>query len=291
MPEILTGYSMFHWVATWSNPALDAFFRIVTDLGNPFFYYLVIAPLFWVVDRRRSMVLFLLLLLAALVNTEAKLLANTPRPDPALIRVLDLRPLQAGSPSFPSGHAQIAIVFWGYLAYWAGRRVSTAIAAFVIAAISFSRIYLAAHFPVDVLCGLLFGAAFFPAFPWLDRWAAAGFPMPLAARLAGMALVVVMIVATGDPSLTVIGGCFLALLILFSLPEAQIPISSRGQMALVVVIGVAVQVACAALLGQLSGQSQVDATTAFRVAALWIVALWAYPQAVTAIAARRAVET
>ena len=30
-----------------------------------------------------------------------------------------------------------------------------------------------------------------------------------------MALVVVMIVATGDPSLTVIGGCFLALLILF----------------------------------------------------------------------------
>src|SRR5262245_4814152 len=50
MHEWFFGYDMFHWVETWSHPALDFFFRVITDLGSSILYFLIIAPLFWVVD-------------------------------------------------------------------------------------------------------------------------------------------------------------------------------------------------------------------------------------------------
>jgi membrane-associated phospholipid phosphatase len=289
MQDWLTGYAAFHWIATWSHPVLDVFFRAVTDLGYPLFYYLVIAPLIWVVDRRRGMVLFLLLLLAALMNSEAKLWADTPRPDPSLVRVLDLRPLQSGSRSFPSGHAQIAVVFWGYLALWVRRRWFTVLAVALIAAISFSRIYLAAHFPFDVVGGLVLGAALFAVVPWLDRWAAADFGAPVAVRaLVGLVTASAMLVSADAGVVTVLG-CLLALLVLFSLPPPRMSLSGVPQAALVVLVGVAIQAVCAGLFGQFSGQ--VDLSSGFRVAALWLIALWLYPQGVAAVLARRQVAT
>ena len=44
-----------------------------------------------------AVVLFLLLILSAYVNTSAKLLADTPRPDPSRVRVIDARPSESGS--------------------------------------------------------------------------------------------------------------------------------------------------------------------------------------------------
>ena len=285
MQEWLTGYAAFHWVATWSHPALDSFFRFVTDLGNPFFYFLVIAPLIWVRDRRRALVLFLLLLLAGLINSEAKLWADTPRPDPNVVRVLDMRPIESGSRSFPSGHAQIALVFWGYLAVWVGRRWFTALAVAMVVAISFSRIYLAAHFPIDVVGGLVLGAALFATVPWLDRWAAVDFAAPLALRILLAAIAIPLMVTSSDLGVATVLGCLLALLVLFSFPPPQITLAGSGQAVLVVAVGVLIQAVCARLLGQFTGEA--DVTTGFRVAILWLIALWAYPTAVVAILARR----
>lgn len=286
MGELFTGYPIFHWVATWSNPVLDVFFRVVTDLGYPLFYYLLIAPLFWIIDRRRSMVLFLLLLLSALLNAEAKLFFDTPRPDPAVVRVLDMRPIQSGSRSFPSGHAQIAVVFWGYLAYWVGRRWFTGVALFLIAAIAFSRVYLGAHFPIDVAGGLIIGAATMAIVPWLERWSRAAFAMRPVFRLAAGALAFGLMLQTGDAALVTIAGCVMAFLALQSLPPAPVVLAWHGRAVLIVLAGLALQIGAAALLGQLAPGPQVTAGTGLRVMTLWLVALWAYPHAVAAVVNR-----
>jgi membrane-associated phospholipid phosphatase len=174
--EVLTGYAVFHWIATWANPFCDAFFRALTDLGNETFYYLAIAVLFWLADRRRAGVLLLLLLLSGYVNTFAKLWAHTPRPDPGLIRVLDFRPYQSGNPAFPSGHAQAAVVFWAYLASWVERGGFSVIAALLVLLISFSRLYLGVHFPIDIVGGALIGAALMLILRRpLERWSQSDF--------------------------------------------------------------------------------------------------------------------
>ncbi len=68
--------------------------------------------------------------------------------------------------SFPSGHATMSVVLYGFLAFllaygapvrW--RRPITFVALSLIALISFSRVYLGAHWMSDVLAGLAFGVA------------------------------------------------------------------------------------------------------------------------------------
>jgi undecaprenyl-diphosphatase len=89
-----------------------------------------------------------------------------------------LRPWQAfgwpppiGAPhdgSFPSGHAAGSFCVAAFLALalpavWPGARLRTgsvtAVALVLAALISFSRVYLGAHFPSDVLGGALLGTA------------------------------------------------------------------------------------------------------------------------------------
>ena len=57
----------------------------------------------------------------------------------------------------PSGHAQNAVVVWGTLANRIKTRAAWIIAIIIIFLIGISRIYLAVHFPHDVLLGWLFG--------------------------------------------------------------------------------------------------------------------------------------
>ncbi len=68
-----------------------------------------------------------------------------------------------GSYSFPSGHALSSLCFYGVLAGLLSRRIKSqfwriiiwVVAAILIVAIGFSRIYLGVHYPSDVLGGYL----------------------------------------------------------------------------------------------------------------------------------------
>ena len=68
---------------------------------------------------------------------------------------------------FPAGHALRATVLYGLAAFCVARlahdhrqgKVAYAVAAILIGAISFTRIYLQAHYPIDVLGGWMAGGA------------------------------------------------------------------------------------------------------------------------------------
>lgn len=277
--ELLTGYSAFHWVATWANPTLDVVFRIITDLGSHSLYFLVCAPLFWVVDRRRASAVFLLVLISALLNTWVKLGFATPRPDPNLARVLDLRPFQSGNPSFPSGHTQGALVFWACVALWVRRPWVTVVAVLMTILVSFSRVYLGAHFPIDIVGGLVIGTvvlltALRPLVAWAERDFRDGTPIVLTT----LAVAFVTMLLTRDPSLGLLTGCLLGFFIgAVWLPQTDLRLRSAQQRVVVAAVGVVV---LAPLAGMLE-YAREDALRLFAmVTALWVISLWGYPQLV-----------
>lgn len=287
--EILTGYSVFQWIASWANPVCDILFRAATDLGYHTFYYLVLAPLFWVADRRRAGVLFLLILASGLLNTTAKLLIHTPRPDPQFARVLDFRPYRSGSNAFPSGHAQNAVVFWTSLAWWVRRRWFSVLAAGLTAMISFSRLYLGVHFPIDVVGGLALGAVVMIVLPpMLERWSRAGFYMSRGATMAAAGSSFALAIATTDFTLAALGGTLLGFLAaVVWLPQSP-PISGSRGLALAAIVSGLVLLAglCA---GFDAFPTAVPVFVYARVALLWIAALWAYPRAISRIVLTRPV--
>lgn len=67
--------------------------------------------------------------------------------------------------SFPSGHAMISLVVYGWLGYWLASRFPTwravilSITIIAIALIGLSRLYLGVHWPTDVIAGFAAGLA------------------------------------------------------------------------------------------------------------------------------------
>jgi len=79
--------------------------------------------------------------------------------------------------SFPSGHALVSCTFFGVLAAMAAARTSSrtrrvmyyALAAVLVAAVGFSRIYLGVHYPTDVLAGYAAGVVWTFSVAWVRR--------------------------------------------------------------------------------------------------------------------------
>ncbi len=160
------GIEVIIWVQSFSNPFLDAVFTVFTFLGYEQFYSLLLTFVYWCVHRRIGVALAYLSLLSAWFNDVVKYLFRIPRPGAfdARIRVLT----EETSPSFPSGHAQGAMVNWGYLAYRFRKPVFTAVAIVLILGIGLSRIVLGVHFPQDVIGGWLIGLGLLLVYIWAE---------------------------------------------------------------------------------------------------------------------------
>lgn len=144
------------------DPLLNPIMQFVTNLaGWPVIGFVVaLAYFLWFHGERfRTIVLIIGVPLAVILQALMKVVFNRARPD------ADVALVQTLTDSFPSGHAVLGIVFYGFAVFvllryvqrWRTKVFVTLIGASLITLIGFSRVYLGVHWPSDVLGGFLFG--------------------------------------------------------------------------------------------------------------------------------------
>jgi membrane-associated phospholipid phosphatase len=176
------------WVPALRTPFLNQFFDLVTLAGYPLFLILFLAFGYFFFRSRSFFHAAILLIGAGLMNAFLKDYFQDSRPAAEFM----LDPRTGGSYGWPSGHAQIAVVLWGFLAYEIGRNWAYISAFIIILLISASRIYLGVHDMGDVLGGLILGALCLAGYIWALT---NNTTQQMAARLNGNGLLGVMLAA------------------------------------------------------------------------------------------------
>ena len=140
----------------------DLFWLAVTQLGEATFYVLALAVTYLAHDRKLGKKLAATVLFNIWLNEVMKNAFKMPRPPEELWKV------HVEGYGFPSGHAQGSTVFWGFLAayYWSPYLGLSA--AVLVALVSYSRIELRVHYPIDVVGGVIVGIAVLCAATVLD---------------------------------------------------------------------------------------------------------------------------
>jgi len=144
----------------WSSSVLDQILPWVTYLGSHFAVIFLII-LSWILTKQRRVLRLLLLLygIQSAVIYGLKFLVKRERPLFFLEMASKLSegPGEILDPSFPSGHAAFSFMMATLLSFWFPRyRIIFYISAGFI---GWTRIYLALHYPTDVMAGALLGYA------------------------------------------------------------------------------------------------------------------------------------
>lgn len=147
------------WPAWWAQPM-----RAITDTGQPLTVILfAVGLLIWALfDRNAAIVQSSIVVLGTVVvSTILKTVLRRARPVNDYVASMIFKTF-----SFPSGHAAAATVGFGLLAYFSfvllsmplGFLVGIALILYILL-IGVSRVYLGAHYPSDVLGGMILGCA------------------------------------------------------------------------------------------------------------------------------------
>jgi len=164
-PLTLTDIRFSAWIEANRSPRLTTALRIATELGATW-WVISSAVLFglYLISRRRFYWLaavWLSVFGGMLLNVQLKSVFQRVRPS------FSNPVLSLTGYSFPSGHTMAATVLYTVLAVYvvthlrrsSARLVVVLIAALLIAAVGFSRIYLGAHYLSDVLGAIAEGLA------------------------------------------------------------------------------------------------------------------------------------
>jgi membrane-associated phospholipid phosphatase len=151
-------------IQSHSNELLMAIFTIFTFLGYEEFYLFAFPLILWCIDKRIGTRLAYVSLFSSWINSVFKYLYSIPRPADPRLNI----PRPETSPSFPSGHAQNAVVNWGYVALQFRNRTLWMVTIVVILCIGLSRMVLGVHFPQDVVGGWIIGIVLLLIFAWAE---------------------------------------------------------------------------------------------------------------------------
>lgn len=153
---VIGGQGFLENLAQWRMPLLNYYFLAAAFLGKEEFFLIAPPAVYWLYNKQIGRRLAYLLILGTWTNEALKNLFRVPRPPLAIAMAEEV------GYGLPSGHAQLSTMLWGY-AGWSLRRAIRwlpALTLWLIASISFSRVYLGVHYPADVLAGLLVGVFF-----------------------------------------------------------------------------------------------------------------------------------
>ena len=162
-------------VHQYANPTLTLAMEAISDLGSPVFLSALFVALIitFLLTHWRHAALWLSITMggALLLDVVLKDVFHRTRPVAYFI------PEPSGY-SFPSGHALGSFCFYMLLAglltariHDLAARVSIwVLAALLVAAIGFSRVYLGVHWPTDVIAGYAAAAFWVAGLVTVDRW-------------------------------------------------------------------------------------------------------------------------
>lgn len=153
MALIEFNYAVLKFAQSLSSAPLDYAMQAVTFLGNPIFWILVAAFLYWRGRENESFYFMNLIAFSAAVVGILKPLFGIERPDKHIVRVLS----SDYGLSFPSGHATLIASICTYAARFARSKITISLLALLALLVAFSRLYLGVHFLTDVAAGLIIG--------------------------------------------------------------------------------------------------------------------------------------
>lgn len=141
-----------HFLADLRNPVLDAFFSVITHLGEETFFIVFGLIFFWCVNKKEGYYMLSIGFIGTILNQFLKLWFRIPRPwvkDPAF-KPIESAIGEATGYSFPSGHTQSSVGVFGGLARWNKNKVFRIICIIICILVPFSRLYLGVHTLLDV---------------------------------------------------------------------------------------------------------------------------------------------
>lgn len=139
------------------TPFLDSFFSGVTILGEETIFIVLGVIFFWCVSKKQGYYLLSIGFVGIMLNQALKLIFRIPRPwvkDESFTIVESAREGATGY-SFPSGHTQSSVGFFGGVARWGNNKALTIISIIICVLVPFSRMYLGVHTPLDVRVSFL----------------------------------------------------------------------------------------------------------------------------------------
>lgn len=143
------------------TPVRTTFFKTATWIGNVQFVGALCVSIFFLLmyfkKQKEAIAFTCSIIFSGAVAYVAKMVFHRPRPLHALIVETDY--------SFPSGHATIAVAFYGFIALLLflhfknryTRIVICSVALFLILLIGISRLYLGVHYFSDIVGGYMVG--------------------------------------------------------------------------------------------------------------------------------------
>ncbi|MBF88631.1 MAG: hypothetical protein CMG75_03045 [Candidatus Marinimicrobia bacterium] len=149
---------------SFDSPGIYFLMRFASLFGDKGFYVIIFPLSYWFFNRVNTISFTVLICISIFINLGLKEFFHQERP-------LDVALIDAEGYSFPSGHAQMTVVIWGFLIYKIRKYFGYGILTIII--IGISRLYLGVHWPLDVVGGWIIGglllAGFFPLENWLIK--------------------------------------------------------------------------------------------------------------------------
>jgi undecaprenyl-diphosphatase len=149
--------SFLYFLESIRNPVCDAFFSLITLLGEETAFMAIGIIVFWCFSKFQGYFLLITGFLGTIINQFLKMLFRIPRPwikDPNFTIVESAREGASGF-SFPSGHTQTSVTLLGGIAR-ANKNAWVRWGAIILCVlVPLSRLYLGVHTPLDVSVSIL----------------------------------------------------------------------------------------------------------------------------------------
>lgn len=149
------------WLSQFRGPYIDPILRFLNYFDSEYFIVFLIPVVWFGISYRWGLRIFSLLYINSICNYVGKRLLKWPRPSQ---EVPGLGMFDFDSYGFPSGGAEISMLLGCVLIYYGKSRITTILGILYILLVSFSRIYLGVHFPLDILGGWAIGFSLFLLF-------------------------------------------------------------------------------------------------------------------------------